>query len=1657
MSGPQVDGSGLFRRGKTIEQIYQKKTQLEHILLRPDSYVGSTELQQYELWVCDAAATKLVHRQVQFVPALYKIFDEILVNAADNFMRDSKGMDLIDVTINSQNGFISVLNNGKGIPVHMHKEHRCYVPELIFGHLLTSDNYDDNERKVTGGRNGFGAKLANVFSTKFIVETADRKSKKRFRQVFEKNMTQKHEPFIEDYAGNDFTKVTFYPDLRRFGMQELDADITSLMMKRVFDLAGSTNKRCRVILNGKQLPITCFQDYVQLYLGNEESQPCISERVNDRWEVAFSVSEGAFQQVSFVNSINTTKGGTHVAHVAEQVVDAILKAVRAKNRGGMEIKAAMVRNHLWVFVNCLIENPAFDSQTKETLTTKQSKFGSSCDLSERTVKQVLKSGVVELILDWVKAKEKVDLGKHLKAGSKNSTRVLGMPKLEDANLAGTRHSEECTLILTEGDSAKALAVAGLSVIGRDRYGVFPLKGKVLNVRDANFKQVTGNTEIQNLLKILGIEVSKRYSSARDLRYGSLMLMTDQDPDGSHIKGLLINMVHHWWPGLLPAGFLKEFVTPIVKVWKDGSRDGERHSEQSFFTVKEYELWKESAAGQKSWKSKYYKGLGTSTAKEAKEYFAHLATHEIKFRWTGDHDGEAIDLAFNKKRADDRKEWINKYQDGDFVDHSCRQLKYTDFINKELVQFAKYDVMRSIPSFVDGFKPSQRKVLYGAFKKKLKADIKVAQFVGYVSEQSAYHHGEVSLENTIVNLAQNFVGSNNINLLIPSGQFGTRLQGGKDHAAARYIFTRLNVVTRLLFHPDDDHVLEYLEDEGQRIEPRWYCPVIPTVLVNGADGIGVGWSTSIPNYSPREIITNIRRMLRGQPMREMMPWYRGFKGNVSPSEGEEGKFDVVGVIERKSDTSLEITELPIKVWTQSYKEFLEGLVPQEKKRGEESDHTLEDFREHHTENSVHFILKVARDKMQKVERQGLEKAFKLKSSIAVTNMMLFDKDGKMTKFSTPMEILVNFCALRLDVYRKRKAYLVGKLRREKETLSNKARFILMVVRGELELRKRKKVELLQELKMLGFKRQSELDGLMTSTLTASGEADDGNTPIAEGAGSAVAGAAGGDAKSDFDYLLGMPMWNLTHEKVEEILKLRDAKAAELDTLQATTLEQLWDRDLEALTVGLNEFETRLAEEESAGGGAGRRGGKRQRTLSTAPTAQAAGATVTKPIVEDPTLKLPLRPCGELLGRRISELRASRESATATKQNGASVAVVEPLVAMPSGQAHSVHDQPAAVLDLLDSQNDPLDEMVSVPTAVRRLRDEASRTAYSTESLTINDDGDGDAVEAVPPSVLRHATPSSEFGVFPPPLAGNTSLRDLATSDSGGNREGDVLAQLRQRMRTRKRVLANDVDMEDEPAAASSTSSTVPLVPNGTTSSGAMSSAKIDEIDLFFTDDAPSAPTSVPRMLGGASDGTARASAPFGRRQAQIVKQTSARGQITSGTSSERFAEDLTVEVVDVVDEGALGNNGRGGAETCSSIHGSFAGHSSGDASYCGLGVSGSRVESTVVGASSATSPAQDSLPFRAQPGGGIGFGEGFTSSSHPSFSGSSFGGCDTTATIVTPARAAELMRNDSLGSSATEVDTDVSNKTSPQQRRKRLRVFMAADDDDDDDPVEVCSV
>ncbi|CAG8364500.1 unnamed protein product [Penicillium salamii] len=1140
---------------------YQKLTQLEHIIKRPDTYIGSIERTTQQMWVYNSENEAMEFRDVSFVPGLYKIFDEIVVNAADNKQNDPN-MSEMRITIDREAGEISVWNNGRGIPVQIHKKENIYIPELIFGHLLTSSNYDDTQQKVTGGRNGFGAKLCNVFSTEFSLETQDSEQQKKYKQTWTENMTKMGKAKITQSSGTDYTKVTFKPDFAKFGMEGIDDDFEALVKRRVYDLAGTAN--VAVKLNGTRVPIRSFRKYMEMYTKairkerGDDGPPAKDEIItcspDPRWEVGFAVSDGSFQQVSFANSIATTSGGTHVNYIADQICNRLADQVKKKNKSGATLKAAQIKNHIFIFVNAQIVNPAFTSQTKEQLTTKASQFGSKCALDEDFYKKVLKTEVMSNILHF--AEQKAD--QILKKGDTGRRSRMNNPKLVDANKAGTRDGHRCTLILTEGESAKGLAMAGRSVVGPDLFGVFPLRGKLLNVRDASFDQIAKNAEIQNIKNFIGLQHKKEYTETKGLRYGHLMIMTDQDHDGSHIKGLLINFLQAQFPSLLKIPeFLIEFITPIMKVWKGDPKKPTKS--KSFFTMPEHDEWLELHKHERGWDHKYYKGLGTSTTADAEVYFRDLDRHLKEFHTMQDGESQLIELAFSKKKADERKEWLRQYKPGTYLDHSVSKISYTDFINKELILFSMADNQRSIPSVVDGLKPGQRKVLYTCFRRNLRKDMKVVELAGHVSGLTAYHHGDVSLQQTIVGLAQTFVGSNNVNVLEPSGNFGSRLQGGNDCASARYIYTRLSPFARKIFSTADEPLLSYGIDDGKQIEPEVYMPVVPMILVNGADGIGTGWSSSIPNYNPHDIVANLKRLMNGEQTEPMQPWFRGFTGEVVSLGGDRFKFS--GIIRESGDKEVEITELPIRTWTQDFKDKLEEIIKAEKVPS-----FIKDYKDYNNHTKVHFVIQLDEKHMKTALTEGLEEKFKLSKSIATSNLVAFDPEGRITKYATVDDILKEFFAIRLKYYEKRKQFQLSDLHRELEKLSNQARFVQMIIDGKLVISKKKKPHLVVELKDKGFK-----PIVKVAQAAKMGEEE----PVVEEGEEESEDADTENLSSAFDYLLGMPMWSLTQERVEKLRRQIGDKETEIDVLIKLSKEDIWNHDLDEF---IQEWDTQLAEEE-----------------------------------------------------------------------------------------------------------------------------------------------------------------------------------------------------------------------------------------------------------------------------------------------------------------------------------------------------------------------------------------------------------------------------------------------------------------------------------------------
>ena len=1133
------------QKEKSVEETFVKKTQLEHIFDLPDTYIGSIEKTELDTWIYEN--NKIIFKNIKYIPGLYKIFDEVLVNAIDQHVRIENDEKIkhkvtnIKVNFEEDENKISVFNDGVGIPIVEHKEHNIYIPELIFGNLLTSSNYDKNEKKVTGGKNGYGAKLANIFSTKFKIETVDSDRKLKYIQTFEKNMSVKNKPIITKCQAKPYTIIEFCPDLERFNIDKIDEDTIKLMKKRVIDATACTNKNVTVMLNNEKIDCKTLDKYVSYYLNTDVER--IYEEVNDRWEIVVAVNPDAkFEQVSFVNGISTLKGGKHVDHAANNVIKKIQNYVSTKGikRKKMDLKSSYIKDNLFIFVKSTIENPSFDSQIKEYLTTPAAKFGSSCNISDKLIDKLIKTSLIERAMKLCDFKETLGLQK---ISGKKTYSVRGIDKLDDANKAGTSESLKCTLILTEGDSAKALAVAGLSVIGRDYYGVFPLRGKVLNVRDISMKKVTDNHEISSLVKIIGLKFGKNKDKSdilKELRYGKIMILTDADVDGSHIKGLLINLFQVFWPELLNIpGFILSLATPIIKVKKNNSI-------KEFYTMTEFDKWKETIDNIKSWNIKYYKGLGTSTSEEAKEYFTDIEKKNIIYKKdvkeNEDEDSKIesdlkIELAFDKKKSEERKNWLKSYDKKNIIEQSQKEVYYHEFIDKELIHFSDYDCKRSIPNLVDGLKPSLRKIIYSCFKRNLKKEIKVSQLAGYVSENSAYHHGEQSLYDSIIGLAQNFVGSNNIELLEPKGQFGTRLDCGKDSASPRYIFTNLSEITYHIYNPLDNPLLEYNEDDGQKIEPIWYIPILPMILINGTEGIGTGFSTKVPPHDPELVVKNLVNMMEDKPLLKMTPWFRGFQGKIEfkniNSYGIE-QYVNYGCYKIIDDTTVQINELPIGRWTDEYKNYLESLL-YDKQNENSSKQCLLDFTNHSTEKIVKIILKFKKEDLQNlISNNKFEIMFKLTDSkyTNYSNMHLYNNKETICKYDNSEDILKEYYMIRIVYYTKRKEYLLKSLKKDLDIIEYKRKFIREFIDGTIDIIR---------------KEDDEIDKILEDKEYPKFGSDDN------------------ERKLSYDYLLNMKIRTLTKNKIDELDKQHENKLGIYNELLNKNEKDLWREDLDKFLV------------------------------------------------------------------------------------------------------------------------------------------------------------------------------------------------------------------------------------------------------------------------------------------------------------------------------------------------------------------------------------------------------------------------------------------------------------------------------------------------------------
>ena len=1088
-------------KNKSIEERFKQLSPKEHILKKPGMYIGNIYTEPTKMFVFEdikeIKGSKFTNKVVEYNGGFVKLYDEVLTNASDHYIRSNQ-VKYIKIAVEKDH--IIIENDGPCIPIEVHKENKMYVPEMIFGNLMTGENFDDDDKRMVGGTHGLGVKLTNIFSTKFIIETADGKNK--YIQTFTNNMDKKTKPAITKSTKN-YTKITYYPDFLKFDLVEITDEIQSIFLKRAIDIAAYS-PGVKVYYNDILIPIKTFKDYMKMFINDDEE--LFYEKINENWEIGIARSNNdMFQQISMVNGISTHIGGTHVNYISNQIVKLLGEKIEKSNKN-TNVKQSIIKNHLFLFLNCRIPNPSFETQTKENLTTKMiSELVKDVEVSDTFMKKLAASEIKNDIVNFASLKEFQEAKKSTQNGQKVKIKIA---KLNDANKAGKLPDNmKCHLFLTEGDSAAATAKRGFSVTGNDHFGLFPLKGKPLNVRDVTLQKMRDDEEITSIISALGLEFGKKYTSTRTLRYGKVVIMSDMDTDGSHIKGLILNLIDTYWPELLEMDFIYEFITPIVKVEK-GTKV------KYFYRLADYRKWKDENTDT-GYFIKYYKGLGTIEPKESKLFFKDIAKHLIRFNSANIKvEKDLIDLAFKKKRADDRKEWLLNYKPGVELDKFKTKQTYESFFNNEFIEYSMENNIRSIPSVMDGLKPSQRKIIYTLFKRNFKNEVKVELLMGSILELSAYHHGPQSLEGSIIGLAQDFVGSNNINLLKPKGEYGTRTKGGKDASASRYIFTNIEKLTRDIFKQEDDEILDYLIDDGYQIEPKYYTPIIPMVLVNGSDGIGTGWSSYIPHFNPTDIINYIENKLKkNKKVIELKPWYKGFKGEII-EDLNNGRYISRGIFQRLPKSRINILELPLLSWNDKYYEFLDQLI---------EDKYIKDYDKYCTDSDINIIVTMSDEIFDLLSDEMIIKKFNLESYLGMNNMNLFDENGKMHLYKDQYDIIDKFIELRITYYELRKQNILRKFEEQKKNLINKMKFINCILKKEIVFENKTKENIIKQIQSKNIEMY----------------------------------------KDSYDYLLNISLISFSKEKLDELKQTYEKIKLEIEKINSTTEIEMWLLELEDL--------------------------------------------------------------------------------------------------------------------------------------------------------------------------------------------------------------------------------------------------------------------------------------------------------------------------------------------------------------------------------------------------------------------------------------------------------------------------------------------------------------
>ncbi|CAH6418815.1 DNA topoisomerase 2 [uncultured virus] len=967
----QPDPSERFVRTKRSENDIKRHTLHSHIYAKPDTYIGSVEKDVREEWILDYIEKKLKAAKVDLPEGMIRLFLEILSNAGDN-ADASRRLDppvaAGNITVTMDREWVTIRSEGEPIPIApdpaISTMEKCLTTvDCIFGELLTSTNYDNKVIQMGCGKNGYGAKLANIFSKKFRARVGDPKRGQEHISVWEENMTQHvlsqstpgfvcqglgdpttgqqlydpetKEPLYQwvkasgtPYTGPAFVEISFLLDFKRFGYEYYPDEAFGLYARYATDF-GLTCK-VPIIFNNVEIDVRSIRDYGRLFFSEEE---CKTALVHYEWGTADNEPPAAIAKLrglarekllaqcptsdcvpivelcifdtpdkaivlSFVNGLMTRDGGVHVTEayrlLSSEILDQINKTIEGRTKKGKKkadakdtkvphLTAGDVKPHVSMIINCRLPDPAYNSQSKVLLTRPKPKL---------TIPAAMLTGIGRWTLtERLYAALDAKMFKLEKKSDGKKRRHITLDKGEDANEAGGPRSAECILYLVEGKSASAYPKKRIVQTpgGKDLSGYYPLKGKPLNVTNAPKQQIAENEEINAVKQMMGFCEGMDYTDPvkrATLRYGFILGCMDADSDGKHIVALWMNLLGKKWASILKLGMFGFLVTPVIRYFTDKTYKTCVHR---CYSPAEADEFDKKNPGHK-YVRKYYKGLGTSRDRDITD---DLNTAPIVICVYDDSAAASLDLAFHKDQADARKLWIKRWREvtgieevrpvgvGSILQHR----NVTSIINKDLIDFTIDSLFRAINSYKDGLKKSHRQALYHVLEHwnyghSRKDSMKVARIAAAAAERTHYAHGEKSLMDTIIGMAQDFVGTNNLPFFTKDGQFGTRHDGGADAADGRYSETCPEWWVKYAYFKELTDLVPRRTVESEEAEPLWIPCIVPMHIINGWLGVATGHSTYGPAHNVYKVIEWLSARCQGTTRPTALePWYRYFQGTI----------------------------------------------------------------------------------------------------------------------------------------------------------------------------------------------------------------------------------------------------------------------------------------------------------------------------------------------------------------------------------------------------------------------------------------------------------------------------------------------------------------------------------------------------------------------------------------------------------------------------------------------------------------------------------------------------------------------------------------------------------------------------------------------------------